>query len=579
MGIAHTGVRPPCATPVGCKLLAALALSQIAGPLAARATTVTGHVTDASTQAPLAGAEVQIVDDAWPPNLYAVLDASGDGAFAWTGTCQPSSPDGMCYVIAYSPGFLQGSHAFQPSEPSIVADIALTPAPRATISGTVRDAVTHQPLNGIYVYDTTLQFGNWSPDDLATSDVNGHFSFNVTSHFGVDRRICAGGIESGVAQQCFDHHDQSDTHLDFTPIVVNDGDLRSGVDFDLVAGGRFRGTLRDGYTGGVLANAPATIFLIDDLLPTQPDIELTTDATGGYEIRGVSDGTYYIAAWANQAFVDWAQAYPGIACPDGCPFDLATPLTVQSGSTVDGIDFTFHPDIVLSGRVTDAVTGNGVGNADLGAYGRYFSFFSNMGRTTSRDDGSFDLYARSAVAALYVTAEGAPPLIGAVYPGIPCIANGGASCIANGGAISVTSGDRLSGIDLQLGHGGAVAGQVLDARTSTPVQAVVTMYDQNFQIVWSGYSDVDGRYASPAWTAGTVYAKAELDDPYGCAFYDGAACPVGTDSPATVNPTPIVTQVGAIREGIDFHLAPDAIFANGFDPRFARPAAPATRIP
>lgn|GEM_PF-6884546 len=161
---------------------------------------------------------------------------------------------------------------------------------------------------------------------------------------------------------------------------------------------------------------------------------------------------------------------------------------------------------------------------------------------------------------------------------MPCIADIGSTCIAQGLPIGVQSGARVEGIDLQLAHGGAVAGRVLDARTGAPVAAHVWLYDQDFQTLWVGESGPDGRYATPAWTAGTVYVKAKAVDQDACAYYDRIPCPAGPD-PVVVHATPIDLQVDVVREGIDIHLAPDLVFASGFEATALRPAARAARSP
>ena len=79
-------------------------------------TVLVGHVTNAATQAPMAGVEVQIADSGFPPHLYAQLETSSDGAFAWTGTCEPATPGAGCYVQAYSTGFYGGTYTFEPSD-------------------------------------------------------------------------------------------------------------------------------------------------------------------------------------------------------------------------------------------------------------------------------------------------------------------------------------------------------------------------------------------------------------------------------------------------------------------------------
>src|SRR5207302_15144 len=140
-----------------------------------------------------------------------------------------------------------------------------------------------------------------------------------------------------------------------TPIVVTVGTTTSGVNFALAKGGQISGRVTDAATGNGLANVTVEVY-------TNSGIGITgnlTDATGNYTIAGLFTGTYYARTFNSQGYVDGLYS----AHPTRRSSDLAgTPIVVTVGTTTSGVNFALAKGGQISGRVTDAATGNGLAN-------------------------------------------------------------------------------------------------------------------------------------------------------------------------------------------------------------------------
>jgi hypothetical protein len=282
--------------------------------------------------------------------------------------------------------------------------------------------------------------------------------------------------------------------------------------------------------------------------------ERTTDANGRYRVAGLPDGVYYVAVSAeDDAFSDTLQIYPGTTCADDecAPLSDGEPIAITNSAAVDGIDFTFHPDMVVEGRVTDAASGAGIARMHVVATSSYAPV------ADTATDGRYRFYASRERGPIRVYTRDSQPHIDQVYPAIPCILS---DCLSQGEILPAASGAVYRNVDFVLSLGASIAGHV-------NTTAFVYLYDASFSLVWVGGNDEHGEYASAAWLPGTYYAKvfASTSTAMVCAFYDARPCPPDGVDPGTVMPTPIALSLGEVRSGIDFAIREDAIYASGFD--------------
>ncbi len=199
----------------------------------------------------------------------------------------------------------------------------------------------------------------------AVTDETGHYT--ITGLPTGDFIVVAGGRSDYVPQA------YSESGGEPTPVSVVAGEETTGIDFALGAGGAISGQVTDD-TGSPLANANVRAF--------DPDTHMRkgsrTDEQGNYTISGLKSGSYLVVANAQGYLL---QFYDGATSRD-----TATPVAVEEGNTVTGIDFSLPSGGTISGVVTDEESGQPVAGLRVAA-GSAGSRFHRVARTA--DDGSY----------------------------------------------------------------------------------------------------------------------------------------------------------------------------------------------
>ena len=378
-------------------------------------------------------------------------------------------------------------------------------------------------------------------------------------------RVCAGGILSGLVQECYRGVPVS--HFSdiaaATPITLGDGETRHDIDFDLTAGASITGSLTDERFGNAIAYTEVAFELYDaagKLIDTGKE---RTDVSGAYRLRGVPSGTFYVTARVRSNGFGGKQLYSGIDCPaNNCaPVNAGNAISVADGGSTGNVNFSFGPEAIIRGRVTDTVTGAPVANVRVSAcYNDSFLIITYCNfSATSDTDGRYelDVNARN----YFILAVASLAHIDQVYPDTPCV---GSSCTSNVQDMNVESGAKLENIDFALRRSATLAGRVLDSRTGAPLAHVrVVGYGTDFNEIWNGSTDENGRYFGRKWFAGTYYVLA-----YGngqCTVYLDRPCPPYMQPISSIDPTPVTLAAEEHREGIDLMLTDPPIFINGFE--------------
>ena len=211
------------------------------------------------------------------------------------------------------------------------------------ISGRIRDLATGLPIEGVVaeVFDTTgtVRVG------LTTSRTDGTYSVVVVP--GVYRVLFNGDLAAPYTRVWWNQRP------DFGDDIVVAGSV-GGIDAALAAGVVVHGRVTDESTGSGVANV--AVSAVDPAAPCCRSISnASTDASGNYQLV-VQSGTVvkvqFVAGSSPRYMVEWWNNKRN--------FNEATSFTV-TGETF-GIDAALTPAVLLTGKVTDELSGFGIGS-------------------------------------------------------------------------------------------------------------------------------------------------------------------------------------------------------------------------
>jgi protocatechuate 3,4-dioxygenase beta subunit len=255
-------------------------------------------------------------------------------------------PAGACNIAATgTPIVLTGAGTPGGLAKSGPANINLQLPPGQTISGTVTDATTSQPIPGVTVY-----FFNSAGVEVgqATTNALGQYVSEGGLPAGSYRAATTNGITRGAGDGYVNRlYDGQNCLLacDFaggTPINVTSAPT-TGIDFTLSkAGPGMTGTVRD-----VLGNPLALITIqVFDSSGTLAGVA-QTNSVGVFRLDGLPAGNYFARTVNDFGYVD--RLYGGAICGAGCNPLSGTPIAVPASTQIQNIDFTLgFPDPVFA---------------------------------------------------------------------------------------------------------------------------------------------------------------------------------------------------------------------------------------
>ncbi|HSX60566.1 MAG TPA: hypothetical protein VLF18_10235, partial [Tahibacter sp.] len=404
---------------------------------------ITGRVTRADGQTPIADAEVGLYRPGWIiPVLIVRTWTDANGNYALSGDCEAG-----CYVSAYRAPYFGAAQTLA-SPGTITLNFALQSP--ATIRGQVRHASAGvTPIAVEACRD--IGGGDYAACDSASTDANGDYV--VDGLLPGNYRVCTVNAAAlTLRMQCYEQQDAPALAglQQFDVVVLGDGETRTAVDFDLVQGATIAGQIRDALTGQPVAGE---IEVYDE----NGDLLSVFAADGDYRTGGLAPGTYYVRATTQfnlPFFVPVGHLHGGGPCNTGCVITSGTAITLDPAQAVTGIDFPIAPLATLHGVVRDAQTQQpleGVRVRQMRLIG--ISIPSNL-ETTTAADGSYAFYA-SPNASVRLHAAGTNQHVGVVWPDLPCPS----SCDFVGTSFVVPAGDSIR--DFNLVVGGTIAGQVV----------------------------------------------------------------------------------------------------------------------
>lgn len=224
---------------------------------------------------------------------------------------------------------------------AVLAAAQEAPAPKCTISGTVVDSVSGQPLNKV---DIEVE-GVRGSTPFTTTDANGGFTL-VDLPSGQYRLK---GYRNGYLETYYGARGAG------TPIRLDPGQKIEGLQFKLRPFGVIAGTVRD-QDGEPLARAQITLHRLQfdngrRRVERINEIWIRTDDQGQYRVTGLLPGRYYVRAEPDHMTALSGEdhspnsdhpkeilipaLYPGVADPGA-----ARPVELAAGARVTGIDIT-----------------------------------------------------------------------------------------------------------------------------------------------------------------------------------------------------------------------------------------------
>jgi len=326
---------------------------------------------------------------------------------------------------------------------------------QAAATGTVTNALTGGPLEGVVV--TT-------GSNSGTTDAAGRYMFEVTpGYYNLQARK--------TDYQCVSYPDVDCTRS-WTPpqgITFAEGDTVTR-DFALMPLANISGRVTDALTGNPVADLEIRVYGADG---TPEPIFQKSDATGAYTAHNLYPGSYFLAVPFPSGRV--AQLYRQLTCvgPD-CRITNGTPVTVQAGSAVTGIDFPLERAGSISGTVRAAETGTGLGSDVL--------VYSSAGSLVGTFRGESGTYLAGGLPGgdYYVVSDTfIHERVNELYGGVPCP---GATepvpgcALALGTKVHVSSGGLVSGIDFALKKRGSISGTVRGDLSAASAGAMVTAF-------------------------------------------------------------------------------------------------------
>ena len=512
---------------------------------------VQGRITDASSGVPLAGIGVS-VSGGW---VSTASDASGSY------TVTRVVPGSSAISTSNATGYLDEFYDDVPSEihatsativkgETVTVDFALEAGGR--ISGTVTDAATGLPLEGVRVY---VYSRNGSSETSGATDASGAYRSDTglpPGRYYLRTENSLGYVNECAGDVACPWKEEYNYVTRGTPIAVAAGQTTTGVDFALSRGGRIAGYVVDAISGAPLS---ASLSFFDD----QNRVVATASApsnTGRYVSgAGLPEGTYYVVARASRNLPMIYDSIVEARCsqdpgPDAgmrCDATAGQGVAVTAGATTDGIDFALGHG---GGRIMGAMREAG---SLRGLPGSMIHIFDASGALVGAGytdfTGSYDSGSELPAGTYFVKSFNWKGLTDVTYgTNIPC----GHDCVPVA-ATPVVVGSGVTPVDFVLERNARISGHVTDASGAPVVGMEIEIYDSSGTRVTSSFHDRTGEYwSAPSLRDGTYYAKTDSRSELLNQVYGGIECSL------TCNPlegTPIVISGGVDATGIDFVLS------------------------
>lgn len=237
-----------------------------------------------------------------------------------------------------------------------LAAIAPASALAGSISGTVTEASTHEPIAGLEVCAYPIEeeeqefFEEWFCED---TDAGGEYSIEDlgAGEYGIE----FWGRPLGYIPQFFDGMSK---WWEWNPVLVGSGAV-TAIDAEMVAGGGIEGTIDRAADGAPVEGALACAWTI-----TGEEFGgcAEADSSGEYSLKGMPAGEYEVEFWAEE------QGFLSQFYDHKTNWWEADPVIVSLGATATEIDADLLPAAKVEGTVRRASTGAPLSEVEVCAW-------------------------------------------------------------------------------------------------------------------------------------------------------------------------------------------------------------------
>jgi len=308
------------------------------------------------------------------------------------------------------------------------------------------------------------------------------------------------------------------TASEATPVAVTNGAATSAINAALQPGGQITGKVTDAATKigivGVSVCAAGSAGLRC----------ATTGAGGEYTVVGLATGEYTVLFSSSGNYL--SQYYNGKATAAE-----ANPVSVTAGATTSAINAAMHPGGQITGKVTDAFTGDPISGASVCAAGS-----AGLRCAATNSTGKYTVKGL-ATGEYTVLFSSSGNYLSQYY-------NGKATA-AEATPVSITAGSTAKEIDAALQPGGKITGKVTDVSTSKAV-VEATVCAAGTAGVACDTTNSSGEYTITGLASGEYTVKFSATT-YAPQYYDGAV--------GAAEATPVFVTAGSTSSGINAALA------------------------
>ncbi len=448
-----------------------------------------------------------------------------------------------------------------------IAKSALFTASAGSISGTVTDIDTGEPLSGVSLKLYKRSGGGWQGGagisvvvaageyTISETDAAGEFTFSGLPLDGEFYLWAAG--DSDYLEDVYGSPAACDSSWDCDPFLgeplsLSAGDHLTGINIALQKTGSISGRVTDVETGQPIANVNVTVCDFSGVWVNQT----LTDANGDYHVGellgrdyflrfSTNDGPYYLRFLTNRGNYA-SELLGGEPSPSDNNCVHGKTVEVTLGQVTSGVDHVLQKGGSITGRVIESSNLAPLASIGVTIYSwdgyRVASFETD-------EDGRYQVKGLAA-GRYFVKAGEQSDYINQVNSGFECQ---GSSClpIILNTAVNVVPGEVISNVNFSLQKGGVISGVITASDSGVPLTDVhVEVVNERGDFWKSTSSDTNGRFQVTGLSSGNYYLTANAFAAYTGQTYGAATC-AECD---VLEGAPITVVEGEEIDGVDLSL-------------------------